>query len=420
MERTFVNDETPARGEASARQKAVLGLQYFLYFGVMGVYLPYFNLYGYHLGLSGFEVGVLSSLRSVAWVLFPLAWGALADRTGRRRAILLLCHGASTTAWAGFLFTERFAPMACLMVIYAMFYAPIISFLEAASLEVLGREKSAYGRVRLWGSISFIAMVLLFGLLIDASSERIVVVAIAWGSLAMWLAALGLPRESPRQASPPRDALRGLLRGETVVFLASAFLMLVSHGAYYGFFSIHLAAQGRSTVFIGAAWALASAAEIAAMTASPALFRRFSLERVLLVAFSAAVLRWGMLSVTVSTAALLVSQLLHALTYGAFHMASILYMDRLSPPGGKNLGQALNNAFTYGLGLMAGFLLQGALFTRVGSFGLFAVSAWIALVGGLLFGLFQARARRSREGTRRQEFTPPTPRAGDGRGRRRP
>ncbi len=390
---------SPGR-ETAVRRKAILGLQYFLYFGVLGIYLPYFNLYGYHLGLSGFEVGVLSSLRSVAWVLFPLLWGALADRTGRRRAIVLLCHAASTAAWAGFLFTERFAVMAVLMVLYAMFYAPIISFLEAASLEVLGREKNAYGRVRLWGSISFIAMVLLFGLLIDVSTERVVVVAVAWGSCAMALAALGLPRESPHRLPQPPGAVRRLLRGEVLVFLASAFLMLASHGAYYGFFSIHLAAQGRSTVFIGAAWALASAAEIVAMTASTALFRRFSLERVLLGAFAAAVLRWAMLSVTASTAALLASQILHALTYGAFHMASILYMDRLAPPGGKNLGQALNNALTYGLGLMAGFFLQGALFARVGSFGLFAVSAWIALAGGLLFGLYVYAAGDRRGGGR--------------------
>ncbi len=389
-----MNRKISLRSETAARRKAVLALQYFLYFGVMGIYLPYFNLYGYHLGLSGFEVGVLSSLRSAAWVLFPLLWGALADRTGRRRAIVLLCHAASTAAWTGFLFTERFAVMAVLMVLYAMFYAPIISFLEAASLEILGGEKSAYGRVRLWGSISFIAMVLLFGPLIDASTERVVVAAVAGGSCAMALAALGLPRESPRRHPPPPGTVRRLVRGEVLVFLASAFLMLASHGAYYGFFSIHLAAQGRTTAFIGAAWALASAAEIVAMTASSALFRRFSLERVLLVAFAAAVLRWTMLALTVSTAALLASQVLHALTYGAFHMASLLYMDRLAPAGGKNLGQALNNALTYGLGLMAGFFLQGALFARLGSFGLFAVSAGIALAGGLLFGLYAAGKRR--------------------------
>jgi PPP family 3-phenylpropionic acid transporter len=80
---------------------------------------------------------------------------------------------------------------------------------------------------------------------------------------------------------------------------------------------------------------------------------------------------------------------MHAMTYGSFHMASILYMDRLAPPGAKNVGQAVNNALTYGLGLMAGFFINGALYAGMGSFGLFQISAWIALAGGAVFGAFQ-------------------------------
>lgn len=381
---------TPSRPAPDSR-RAILALQYFLYFGVMGVYLPYFNLYCYHLGLSGFEVGVLSALRSGAWVLFPMAWGALADRTGRRRAMVLLCHVASTGIWAGFLVAERFAVMALLMVFYAMFYAPIISFLEAACMEILGREKSAYGRVRRWGSISFIAVVLLFGVAVDAFAERIVVWAVAAGSLAMALAAFALPPELRRPAEPAPGAARMLRRRETAVFLASAFLMLASHGAYYGFFSIHLAELGYSPAWIGAAWALASTAEILAMTASPALFRRFSLEGVLRFSFAAALVRWGMLALFPDPLAVFVSQLLHAFSYGTFHMASILYVDRLAAPGEKNFAQAINNAVTYGLGLMAGFFLQGVLFGRIGSFGIFAASAGMALAGGALFGLLPRR-----------------------------
>jgi PPP family 3-phenylpropionic acid transporter len=81
------------------------------------------------------------------------------------------------------------------------------------------------------------------------------------------------------------------------------------------------------------------------------------------------------------------------MTYGTFHMASILYMDRLSPPDAKNLGQAVNNALTYGLGLMVGFFINGALYGRIGSFGLFQISALIALAGGIVFGAFHWQER---------------------------
>ena len=374
--------------------KASVASQYFLYFGVMGMYLPYFNLYCYHLGLSGFHIGALSALRSVAMVIFPMAWGALADRTQGRRAIYILCNGLSTAIWAFFLITEEFAPMALVIVLYGIFYSPIISFLEAITMETLGREKKSYGRIRLWGSISFITVVLVFGKLIELLSVRVIIPSILIGSLLLTLISIMLPRDRRSKKPLLAHGAKALLHRRPVAFLACAFLMLVSHGAYYGFFSIHLETLGYSSTFIGASWALASAAEILAMVYSEAIFSRLALERVLLISFAAAVLRWLVLGFAAAPAVILLSQLLHAMTYGTFHMASILYMDRLSPPDAKNLGQAVNNALTYGFGLMVGFFINGALYGITGSFGLFQLSSLIALAGGALFAAFHLLERR--------------------------
>jgi PPP family 3-phenylpropionic acid transporter len=376
--------------------QAAIASQYFLYFGVMGLYLPYFNLYCYHLGFSGFHIGVLSALRSVTMVIFPMIWGALADRTKGRRPIYILCNAVSAAAGALFLLTEDFAAMALITVGYGIFYSPVISFLEAITMESLGREKKSYGRIRLWGSISFITVVLLFGKLIESFSVRLILFGILAGSLLLVPISLTVPRDRP---SPPvllTRRAKALLLRRSAVFLTGGFLMLVSHGAYYGFFSIHLETLGYSSTFIGISWAVASSAEIVAMLYSEAIFSRFALERVLTASFAAAVLRWLILGSVSAPAAILLSQLLHAMTYGTFHMASILYMDRLSPPDAKNLGQALNNALTYGLGLMAGFFINGALYKTMGCFGLFQISAWIALAGGAAFGIFRFREGRGR------------------------
>ena len=85
--------------------------------------------------------------------------------------------------------------------------------------------------------------------------------------------------------------------------------------------------------------------------------------------------------------------MLHALTYAAFHMASILYMDRLTPEGAKTIGQSVNNALTYGLGFMVGFLISGWLFEVSGPNLMFWVSAGIAWIGGAIFFYF-VRFRR--------------------------
>ncbi len=364
--------------------KNIISSQYFLYFGVLGIFLPYFNLYCYNLGFSGLQIGVLSGLRSVALVLFPLIWGMLADRLNIQRSIYILCNAVSTAIWVMFLFTAEFWPMLIITVFYGMFYAPIISFLEAVTMDVLGAEKKSYGRIRAWGSISFIVMVLVLGKIIDLYSVDIILVLILAGSL--MLAAISV--RIPAIQAPKRDLLTpdagSLLEKRVIVFLFCAFLMLVSHGAYYGFFSIHLADLGFGSTFIGITWALGSTAEILVMIKSDKIFSRFSLENVLFFSFLVAAFRWIILFFAESATVILLSQILHAVTYGTFHMASILYIDRLAPEKAKTLGQAVNNALTYGLGLMVGFFANGYVYEITGSFTLFLMSSLIALAGGIL------------------------------------
>jgi PPP family 3-phenylpropionic acid transporter len=172
--------------------------------------------------------------------------------------------------------------------------------------------------------------------------------------------------------------------------------MLVSHSAYYGFFSIHLENLGYGNTFIGLAWALASTAEILVMIRSDRIFSRFSIESVLIFSFMAAALRWLILFLAHHAAVILLSQILHAVTYGTFHIGSILYIDRLAPDKAKTLGQAVNNAISYGLGLMVGFFFNGYLYEITGSFTLFIISSQIALFGGLFFWGFCLIDRKSK------------------------
>ncbi|MGD8342836.1 MAG: MFS transporter [Desulfobacterales bacterium] len=380
--------------ESKPTDRLVIGSQYFLYFGVLGMYLPFFNLYCYHLGFSGLNIGILSAVRSVAMVVFPLIWGALADRLSARRPIYILCSFCSALIWMQYLFTADFGSMLAITILYGMFYAPIISFLEAFTMDILGKEKKSYGHLRVWGSISFIAVVLVLGKIIDLYSVEIIVVLILAGSLMFALISTQIPAIEPLKKKRLSEGAKSLLDGRVLVFLFCAFLMLVSHGAYYGFFSIHLENLGYGSSFIGLTWALASAAEILVMIRSNQIFRRFSLESVLIFSFMVAALRWLVLFWAQSAAVILISQVLHAITYGTFHIASILYIDHLTPDKAKTLGQAVNNAVSYGLGLMVGFFFNGYLYEISGSFTLFMISSLIALTGGVCFAAFYLVDRR--------------------------
>ena len=376
-------------GEPAGRLKLLIRAQYFLYFGVMGIYLPYFNLYLYHIKLSGFQIGVLSALRSVLLVLFPVLWGMLADRFQARRAIYVSCNIASAVIWSLYLCTTRFEWLVMITLGYGIFFSPIISFLEAITMDALGKEKHRYGQTRAWGSIAFIAVVISVGRVIDAYPVGIILPLILAGGLIQSVVSLGAPSvRTARRQGLSRDTGQ-LISLKSIVFLTCAFLMLLSHGAYYGFFSIHLEKLGFDKTFIGISWAVASAAEIIVMIYSGRLFKRFPLETVMVFSFSIAAMRWFLLAFVDSGPVILITQVLHAFTYGAFHMSSILYVDALSSEASKTLGQAVNNAVSYGLGLMAGFFLSGYLYETIGSHALFMTSGGVALSGGLIMKLYQ-------------------------------
>ncbi|MBC2717394.1 MAG: MFS transporter [Desulfobacteraceae bacterium] len=364
--------------------KFILGSQYFLYFGVLGLFLPYFNLYCYHLGFSGFEIGVLASVRTLTTALFPMIWGALADRFLIRRPIYIFCNFVSTAIWALFLLTTDFWAMLAITAFYGLFYAPIIAFLESFSMDLLAKKKTRYGQLRAWGSFSFVLIVIISGRLIDTLSTEVILIMILAGSLIHSLLSINVPSVKQVRQSTFSASVKTMLNRRVIIFLTGAFLMLVSHGTYYGFFSIHLENLGFSGSFIGIAWALASVAEIFVMINSERILKRFSYENILIFSFIVAVIRWFILYFATSSFLILFSQLLHAVTYGAFHVASILYMDKLTPTEAKTLGQAVNNAVTYGFGIMAGFLFNGYYFEIVGAPVLFIISGILAFCGGIL------------------------------------
>ncbi|CAN2042436.1 MFS transporter, PPP family, 3-phenylpropionic acid transporter [Candidatus Magnetomoraceae bacterium gMMP-15] len=354
----------------------------------MGIFLPYFNLYCYHLKFTGFEIGLLSSVRSLIMVIMPLFWGAVADYYKNRRFIYIFCNFMGTAFFVFYIYITNFWGMLIITLLYSIFWAPIISFMEAFSMDILGSDKESYGKIRVWGTISFIITVISLGKIIDLYSIKIIIILIFAGSFLQLIFSNFMPEAAGPEKTSYLQALQSLLKARVIIFLLSSFLMLVSHSTYYGFASIHLENLGFDNTFIGIYWAAGSIAEMFVMINSQQILKRFSIEKILIFSFAIAVLRWTVLFFARSGILILLTQLTHAVTYAAFHIASIIYIDYLTPKELKTLGQSVNNAVSYGLGLMVGLFLNGCLFEIIGTFNLFLVSGIIAFTGGMMLFIY--------------------------------
>lgn len=361
-----------------------ISIQYFVYFFTLGVFLPYFNLYCHSIGFSSIEIGIISSLKTFSVIIFPILWGIVADRFAARKRIFIIANFGASFFWGFFFFSKDFYIMLLIMLFYSVFHAPIISFLEAFTMDILGKTRNKYGKVRLWGSMGFIISVFIIGYLMEILGADIVIIVIFVGTVVHFLLSLSMSDFSSEIRQ--RNSFNGFffINKNLVLFLAASVLMLMSHGPYYSFFSIYLSDQGAAHSFIGFAWGVAVVAELIVMYNSSFIFRFFSPKKVLCFSMLAACFRWVILYFVTLKWAILLSQVLHCFTYASFHIASIIYMDTISPKDKKTTGQAINNSLTYGFGLMIGNFLSGYFYDYYGGQVLFLYAGGCVFIGYIL------------------------------------
>lgn len=370
-----------------------LAAYYFWYFAAIGVLEPYLTLYYRHLGFSGAQIGFLSALAAGALAVGPAIWTAWADAVGRQQAVF-----AWNTWVAGILLLlvpafPAFLPLVLVVGLFSFVRSPLIPLANAMVLHALGPRPEGFGRVRLWGSVGYIAAAVLVGWLIDRAGARLGILA---GALALF-ACGGMVRGRAGQAAmalPAWREFRALFtNGNFVGFLGATFLARVSSGTYTTFFTIHLETLGISKAVAGLAWALGVASEVAIMASWRRIATRGSLRTLLAVGLTAHALRWYLYTTTAREAGILGIQLLHGLTFGLFYLAAVQFVDETTPSPLRATGQGIFAAATFGLGGIIGNLLSGGLYDAVGMVVLYRLSAGIALGAA---GLFLASVRRPR------------------------
>jgi len=377
---------TPVRCAAmppAARLSAYFGA-YFLY---VGAFVPYFALYLAARGFGAAEIAAVMAMPQLARVVAPSFWGWLADRTGATRVIV---SGSALALLAGYALigaVEGAVAIAAVMLVMSFLAAGALPLVEALTLASLEGRPGAYGPIRLWGSVGFIAGVLATGLWLDAHApQSLLGVLIVLLVLAL-AASLALPRARAQQtAETTATRLADILRRPEVrAFLAASFCMSAAHGALYGFFSLHAEALGYSKSAIGALWTLGVLAEIGVFLAWPQLARRWSLRTLLVVSFLCAAARFVAIGWGAQLLALLVAaQLLHAATFGVHHAASVAAVHRLFAGRLQATGQTLYSSLAYGLGGGAGLLAAGWSWEALGPAWSFSVASAFALAGAAL------------------------------------
>jgi PPP family 3-phenylpropionic acid transporter len=361
-----------------------LRLFYFLYYGSVGANLPFFAPYLRGLGFTGEQIGTVQMIGPIVAAPVALTWASAADRLSAPSRALALAAVWSFSAAVFLPFARTPLSLAAVVLLQSLAERAVVPLADSVSLGWIRAEPElSYGRLRLFGSLGFIALSQGVGLLLaargDLAADRAVPVVIAACVGGYALAAQGL-RAPPAHGARPRatDLLALVKDRRFIALLAVCAVHWAACSPYHLMFGVFVRDAGLSASVTGLAMSAGVAAEVVALFAFRRLEGRLSTRGLFALAFAGSALRWFLLSRARGAPAIVALQLFHGLTFGVYWGTSMRALSEIVPPVLRATGQALFVAVVFGGGNAIGFQLAGIGYDRLGGAGpLYAVAAGV-------------------------------------------
>jgi PPP family 3-phenylpropionic acid transporter len=374
---------------------------YILTFTVYAAITPYLSILVRDLGYSHFLVGLLLGIFEGAGIAGPFVFGYWADRSGSYRRGLAVSVLVPALVAAPLVLFIHPALSAGLLALAAFTFRSTTSLLDAVTTIQTGKTGN-YGKIRSFGSLSFIVVLLLFQWtpVLKPHSAKNIAFWIAVTSLLSLIPVLLLPRTAvggrkppPRKAKalpqgrgpfpgtgPRRGTAMSYGTGRTGARIVSAyflgglaiiFLCRFAMAAVYTFFPLYITEELRWDA-VGFMFALATAAEVPCMFISGRLLRRFDPIHLLALSAGGISLRLLIWAAFPFKGCIIAAQLLHSLCFGIFHPAAINFISTVFPPEKRAMGMSVYLALGSGLPSLIGNMLGGAIVETAGYRLLFA------------------------------------------------
>lgn len=350
----------------------------------MGLILPYFPVYLADQGLDVSAIGIMTGLLAAAKVIAPPWAGHVLDRSSGKQSqrFIVLASVVAAAFAVGMAYVHDLYLLATVIFIFGVLWAAILPLTDGLSVSVSEAALADYGRLRVWGSVGFVAASLAGGVWLAGVAMEQFPYWLAGLMFVTAMAARGFPDHSDAETLP--DGVQTGFSSPFFALLAASFVMQVSHGAYYGFYSLYLVEIGYFGWQIGTFWVLGVLAEIVLMWMWGGRLQRAAPAWVLGGSLLLASLRWLGIGLFEHWLPLILLQLLHAASFAAFHLSAVTWVKRLAPAGRHATAQGWYSASGFGLGSAVGIMGCGVIAESSGYSAAFYVCAAMALLGMFL------------------------------------
>lgn len=377
-----------------------LSIFWFFYMAGLGVFFPYFSLYlEQELGLAGGRIGVVMAMIPLVGLFTQPLWGQIADRTGTRRGTLAFSVVGVAAGNLVLAHVHTFATALLATGLLAVSLTAVLPMATAVSLAAQSKHGgSAFGFVRMWGTVGFLFSVVTFPYILPALDSSagletwfphdglvwMFPVASFWSVLAV-VAALWLPRTQAMLLRSSRGDAGRLLRHVPVRRLLV--LVFFAHICLQGpinLFPLLITERGGDVDVVGHMWVYMLLLEIPLIGFSGPTLRRFGARTLLAVGLLAEGLRWSVSAWAPDLGVIRWFQLLHGVGVAGVIIGGPLYLEQAVPERLRSTGQTLVSTVGFGLGAIVSISAGGWLFEHFGSTVPYGLAGFGALALGLL------------------------------------
>ncbi|WP_088340146.1 nucleoside permease [Robiginitalea sediminis] len=355
-------------GKTRIQLSVMMFLEFFVWgswFVTMGTYM------GSALGSGGDEIGTAYMTQAWGAIIAPFVVGLIADRYFAAQRLLGLIHlgGAALLYFIGT--SQNFQAFYPLLLVYMILYMPTLALANSVAFNQMEDPSRQFARVRLWGTIGWIAAGMLIGYVLQWESRELLsytFILAGGSSLLLGVFSFTLPNTPPGSKGERitlakvvgLDALR-LLKGRNyLVFLLSSVLICIPLAFYYSFANPFLNEVGMENAAGNMTFGQIS--EVLFMLLLPIFLNGFGLKWTLVAGMLAWGLRYTLFAYGDAGSGiwmLFTGIVLHGICYDFFFVSGQIYTDVKAGEKIRSAAQGLITLATYGVGMLIGYKVSG-------------------------------------------------------------
>lgn len=319
------------------------------------------------LNFTGRQVGWVYTNFSIAATVTPLFMGVLADRLFAAEKLLAVLHllGGALLFLASNI--TDFAWFNTVILLYVLCYLPTFALSNALCFHHVEDSKRDFPKIRVWGTISWIAAGLMVSYL--NIENQVTPFKIAAGcSVFQAIYCLTLPHTPPtkREKMSLIDTIIGpeirtLFKEKSFAVLVICIgLICIPLSYYYSFVNPFLNEIGVEDA--AAKMSLGQVVEILLLLALPWLFTKLRLKTIIFMGMFAWGARYGLFILGIEWSAewlLILGLLLHGVAYIFSMLSAQIYLDTIVPTHLRSTAQGFFSLLTMGLMALIGTVIAG-------------------------------------------------------------